>query len=859
VDYSFGNWVKRRRKALDLTQQELAQQLGCSPSMIFKIESDGRRPSRQIAELLADHLKIPSDQRGLFLQVARQEKSVDHLDALPLPALAPEPSPIPSVERLPRPLTPFIGREPELRVIAQKIADPACRLLTLTGPGGVGKTRLALEAAHRLGETIYASGCVYTSLVGTKSAEFIIPAIADSLGFVFSGTHDLKTQLFHFLKGKRTLLVLDNLEHLLEGIEVLGELLENAPEVKLLTTSREQLNLHSEWVFEVQGLPVPTHIHMDSLEANSAAALFLQQARRVNVHFAPGPEDLQSVTRICQLVDGLPLGLELAATWVRLMTLNEIVCEMEQSIDFLTTSARDIPQRHRSIRAVFDQSWDLLSLEERRVMQGLAVFRGGFTREAAEQVAGAGLPMLLALVDKSLVKRGENRRYELHELIRQYALAQLQADETQARAAQARHAQYFLAFLRETEYAMRSERQKETLEACRPEVDNIRAAWDFSVAAGEVDSLRAAAGGLYYYYELQQFFQEGKEAFRRAAARLRPLAEVPRAEVGMLDWARLQGALAVMETRQAFFHQRLGENVDAINLYSTNLARLEGLDEPQTTAYTFIFLGITSYATGNLAESRRNLLRGLPQASRLADPWLSAVGTGFWGAAEHAAGHFEAAYEHFVDAMGLCRVMKDPYITLLVGTLFSQTAQRLRRMEKAQELLEESLRLARDSNNRWGIGLGLEQLAAVAQVKGETAEARRLFEESCALHRDVGDLWSLSRALNALSQFEMEQQDLERAECFAVEAVRAGVEGQYAANGLEALATLACISARQGRCRKALEFSLFVLNHPASSWDACDRAGRVRAEMEGLLPPAEVEAARAWAQSTDLQAVAREG
>lgn len=230
MDYSFGNWVRHRRKALDLTQQELAKRAGCSISLILKIESDERRPSRQISELLATHLEIPPDQRDLFLKVARQEKRVDALETVsPLAGSPPASTLLALPENLPLPLTSIVGREHELGAIIRQLQDPACRLLTLTGPGGVGKTRLALEVAHQKHE--FANGTCFVSLVGTSAAEFIVPAIADALGFAFSGATDLKSQLVNYLKEKNTLLILDNLEHLLDGIEILDGLLEYAPGV----------------------------------------------------------------------------------------------------------------------------------------------------------------------------------------------------------------------------------------------------------------------------------------------------------------------------------------------------------------------------------------------------------------------------------------------------------------------------------------------------------------------------------------------------------------------------------------------------------------------------------------------------
>ena len=265
MDQTFGKWVKRRRKTLDLTQQELAQKVGCSLATIIKIEADERRPSRQIAELLAQVLDLPPDQHNLFLKIARQEKGIPHLDALPhLPSPIPPPPEQPK-SNLPTPLTPLVGREYEAAMIVQQLLNPACRLLTLTGPGGVGKSRLALEAAHK-SQDIYPHGVFFVPLAGTASPEFILPAIAEVVGFTFTGAENPQAQLFHFLGGKCLLLVLDNLEQLLNGIEILSDLLQQCPEVKILATSREPLNLRIEWAVAVQGLPIPSGLRLESIE-----------------------------------------------------------------------------------------------------------------------------------------------------------------------------------------------------------------------------------------------------------------------------------------------------------------------------------------------------------------------------------------------------------------------------------------------------------------------------------------------------------------------------------------------------------------------------------------------------------------
>ena len=403
MEYSFGNWVRKRRKALDLTQQELASRVGCSPSLVFKIESDERRPSRQIAELLAEKLEIPADQHTLFLKIARQEKSTSSLDALPpLSPIEPVTHPKPKPGNLPVPPTPLVGRENEVSVIIHQLLEPACRLLTLTGPGGIGKTRLAIEVGRQF-ESQFNDGVYFVSLAGVSMTESIIPAIAEVLGVTFSGPAEPLIQVINFLKAKQVLLVIDNMEHLIEGASLLGELLQKTQQVKMLTTSREQLRLQWEWIFEVQGLPVPEDAD-EKIENNSAVSLFLNRARQASQSFSVSSEDADSLIRICKLVGGLPLAIELAASWVRTLSCREIAQELEHNLDLLEVKKIDLPQRHRSIKAVFDHSWALLTEQERIILKRLSVFQGGFTREAAVQAMGATLPILSSLVEKSFLR-----------------------------------------------------------------------------------------------------------------------------------------------------------------------------------------------------------------------------------------------------------------------------------------------------------------------------------------------------------------------------------------------------------------------------------------------------------------------
>jgi predicted ATPase/transcriptional regulator with XRE-family HTH domain len=842
-EYSFGHWVKRRRKSLDLTQHELAERLGCSLSLIFKIESDERRPSRQIAELLAKYLEIPSDQRELFLKVARQEIAIDGLGALsplsePRPVAAvihavPIPRPL-RQSNLPLPLTPLLGREHELQAILRQIQDPACRLLTLTGPGGVGKTRLALEAAHRLQDT-FSDGVCFISLAGTNSYEFIVPAIAEALGYSFSGTLELKTQLFQLLKEKHILLGLDNLEHLLDGIELLDELLIFTHNVKLFTTSREPLNLRAEWAFEVQGLPVPANIELRDLESNSAAALFMRRARQVKTNFTPSREDAQAIAHICRLVDGLPLGLELAAAWVRVMSAREIAQEIERNLDFLTTTARDIPARHRSIRAVFDQSWSLLTDEEQRILRQLTVFSGGFTRESAKHVVDADLPQLSALVDKFLLRYTKTHAswYDFHELIRQYIELKAQEDLEEHDRLHERHAGYYAAWLYEQGANLQGPQQQEILSRISLEIDNVRSAWTWMVAHRQIAYLQQSLESLFVLHDIRNWLHEGSALFEQALASWLPFEKAGDEQ----DMNRiLLGELMVCQGHMVW---HLGHAQKARELLQSSLELLGSHRNRPMLAEAVLYLSLLEHSQGDYVAARRFAEECLSLNQELGRSFGIGYALSNLGMVCLTEGRHESAYNYLKESVEVMRTIEHPRGMAINLTRLGLAALRLDKLDEAQEYLEAGLEITRRLHDRWGTGNALNFLGGLALKRGDLEHAETLLRDSVKLAEEDGDQILLTLSLTDLG-FILHERDPDVRRLF-LHALQVSLHSQNIPAALYALTGVATVDAKTGVTERAFQLALYSRAHPSSNYQTKSRAERLCTELEAQLTPQQVE------------------
>jgi len=407
---------------------------------------------------------------------------------------------------LPTPGTPFVGREQELSTIAARLADPTCRLLTLLGPGGIGKTRLAIQAAADHVAS-FADGVYFVPLAPVGSPDLLASAIAGALELSFYISEDLSSSLVHFLRDKQMLLVLDNFEHLLDGTGLITEILRAASRVNILATSRERLNVQEEWVFAVDGLSYPPDESTIPLESYGAVQLFVQRARQVQALFSLS-DNAEAVKIICQQMEGMPLGLELAASWLRVMTCRQIAAQMAGRFDFLSTPLRNVPERHRSLRNVFEQSWNLLSDAERDVLMRISVFRGGFDLEAAESVADASLPLAAGLVDKSVIRLNADGRYDLHELLRQYAADKLAETGATSSAAQ-RHLAYFLKLAEQGEKYVFGREQIPWFDRLEVEHDNLRAALEWSVSSGETQMGLRLAAALSWFFSERGHWSEG--------------------------------------------------------------------------------------------------------------------------------------------------------------------------------------------------------------------------------------------------------------------------------------------------------------------------------------------------------------
>lgn len=792
---SFGAWVRQQRRKLDLTQDELAQRAACSLSAVRKIESDERRPSRQVAEALADALNIPPSERPKFLKAARAALQGERLNDATTPApvlpIAPPATVTAPAIHMPTPSTPLVGREAELARIAQLLAEPTCRLLTFVGLGGVGKTRLAIQAATTAAtqSTTFGDGVYFVALAGVDAIAYLAPTIAKTLALPLAGAPDPQQQLLQFLRDRRLLLVLDNFEHLREGADWLAEVVQMAPGVKLVITSRQPLNLLGEWVFAVESLPIPSSVQESQLTHNSAIALFLQSARRISPQFALTAANQGALVRICQLVEGMPLALELAATWVRLLSCAEIVQELEQSLDFLAVTMRGIPDRHRSLRAVFDHSWRLLRTEEQQVLRRLAVFRGSFSREAIHSVTGASLPLLAGLMTQSLLQRTTGGRYYLHELVRQYAAEQLRL-AGELSSVQRRHAEFFLNLVEPFNGTATVEERtflhlynQPWLVQIDQEQNNLRAvlAWSLSSQGDHMLGLRLA-GALGHFWVVREQRTEGRQWLQQALDVATPSDIIEaRARLGLgvllhclgeLNPAlqQLSAALALFRTWQkpwciaytlemlARLYTEQGNDAQFIEVANESLVFFRTLDDRKGTADMLERLGSHAVGAGDYQGAMPILTECLALQRELQRPNRIASALNLLGMAAARQGDYAHALPLFAESLALYQQQNSKGGAAWVLHNLGYLAFKTNQLTQAVDHLRACLRLHYELPAKAGIAWDLEWLAVVATAQGRPQQAARFLGKAELLRAEAG---------SAISPMDQADYDFYRAQAAA--------------------------------------------------------------------------------------------
>jgi predicted ATPase/uncharacterized protein HemY len=550
---------------------------------------------------------------------------------------------------------------------------------------------------------------------------------------------DHRQQLLDYFREKHLLLVLDNFEHVLAGAALVNDILLAAPGVKALATSRERLSLSGETVFNLVGMDFPDwRTPREALEY-SAVKLFLLGARRAQPGFELQPRDLKAVARICQMVQGMPLGILLAAGWVEALPVDEIAREIEQSLDFLETELRDVPERHRSMRAVFEYSWSLLSAEQRAIFSKLAVFRGGFIREAAQAITGAGLRPLTALVNKSLLRRDPTGRYEVHELLRQYAQARLADTPDQQDATHDAHSVYYGEFLRGRESELWSKNEKQAIEVIEAEIENIRAGWSWALERDHFDVIDHSLYAMTIFSEARGWFKEAVELLEQVA---QGLERKPDGRNNPLLW-RVRSA-------QAWLGLRLGNTERLTMLASEGLDTLKRLGRFADTGFALDALGYAAMMRGQFVEARQYGEENVQMAHQMNDEPRRIRALANMGYAVYLQGNYQEAKQIYQEVVGFLEnagsLSGQAYCTNNLGE-FCHT---LREIDEAKRLFEGSLAIFREIGNRHGMAVTLNNLGNLAHYAGDYETARHYAERSLEIYREGGDRKGVADALHRL-------------------------------------------------------------------------------------------------------------
>jgi predicted ATPase/transcriptional regulator with XRE-family HTH domain/Tfp pilus assembly protein PilF len=764
--FSFGIWVRRRRKALDLTQAALAHQVGCAEVTIRKLEADAFRPSREIADRLASCLDIPPDHRDLFVQIARAERSVDRLPS-PLTAMNQDDAlanvgrgggavvakrskpPISQraetrvlpLHNLPAPTTSLIGRERELTEVCSRFTHTDVRLLTFTGPGGIGKTRLALAMAVEIAQH-FTDGVFFVSVAAVTDPLLVPSTIAQVLGVQETADQPLIEGLKSYVRRRKMLLILDNFEQVLPAAPIVSALLAAAPGLKVLITSRSLLHVYGECHFPVPSLAYPNlagtlpreHIECESIR------LFMDRARSIKPDYPFTEATISTIAQICRRLDGLPLAIELAAARIRLFSPSGILSRLEQGLPFLKGGAVDTDARHQTLENTIAWSYQLLEPSERTLFRRMAAFVGGCTLEAVISVCDLDdtqdlVDGIQALLDKSLLKEeitasGEPR-FSMLETIRQFALKQLTLSG-ESEILGPRHAEYYQALAEQAEPKLLGKESIPWLDQLDTEYGNIRAtlAW-FKAEPQRAEAGLRLAGTLCRFWSMRGQFTEGRDWIDAMSAHSKHFPTAVRAKA-------LDGAGVLTRNQGDYCRAKL--------LHEQSLALWQALGNTLGIARSHLHLGLVAHNMGDFLNAKLHFDTALatfedqePASEEEGEVFIQALNA--LGKVFRGQSNFDQACGYFERALTLSQRIGNRRNEAQILNNLGGMKNSLRQYRVAQVYLKRALEIERALRDLPGEAITLYNLAVAEQETYQYGDAQEHFLAALKVHETTGNRW----------------------------------------------------------------------------------------------------------------------